>query len=167
MRLKFIAGGPHQPRHSKVAPLFLAALLAAAAFQPTSLTAQQTPADILLAKGHYLRARPLIQAYLQKNPADPHTLVLASAIQWAFYNQDASLTFAQKAVALDDNSFETHAYLTQPAEGQQPSLATAHWRLALTLEKEGRKPEAIRELQTALDQDPSLELARKDLKRLQ
>ena len=67
---------------------------------------------------------------------------------------------------------ETHlrAYLAQPAEGEEPSQAAAHRRLALVLEKQGRKPEAIHELQTALQTalpgDPTLDAARKDLKRL-
>ncbi len=58
------------------------------------------------------------------------------------------------------------AYLAQPAEGDEPSLASAHWRLALVLEKSNRKPEAIQELQAALREDPTLDAARKDLKRL-
>jgi tetratricopeptide (TPR) repeat protein len=58
------------------------------------------------------------------------------------------------------------AYLLQPAEGQEPPLAAAHWRLGLVLEKQGRKPEAIQEIQTAVNQDSSLEGAKKDLKRL-
>jgi len=57
-------------------------------------------------------------------------------------------------------------YLAQPPEGQQPSHAGAHWRLGQVLEREGRKAEAIREFQTAVQQDGSLEGAKKDLKRL-
>lgn len=58
-------------------------------------------------------------------------------------------------------------YLTQTeVEGATPPLAAAHWRLGLVLEKEGRKPEAISELQSALSIDPNFELAKKDLKRL-
>ncbi len=58
------------------------------------------------------------------------------------------------------------AYLSQPAEGEEPSHAAAHWRLALILEKEGRTPEAIQELQRAIKEDPAFEAARKELKRL-
>jgi tetratricopeptide (TPR) repeat protein len=58
------------------------------------------------------------------------------------------------------------SYLSQPAEGQEPPLAAAHWRLGLVLEKQGRKPEAVQEIQTAVNQDSSLEGAKKDLKRL-
>ncbi len=57
-------------------------------------------------------------------------------------------------------------YLAQPAEGQEPTHAAAHWKLGQVLEKQGRRGEAVRELQTAVQQDGSLEGARKDLKRL-
>jgi len=57
-------------------------------------------------------------------------------------------------------------YLTQPPEAGKPSLAAAHWRLALVLEKQGRKDEARGELQTAVKLDPNLKEAQQDLKRL-
>lgn len=58
-------------------------------------------------------------------------------------------------------------YLTQDNEPGTPTPAHAHWRLALVLEKQGRKPEAIAELQTALRIKPNLDDAKKDLRRLQ
>lgn len=58
-------------------------------------------------------------------------------------------------------------YLSQEPEATMPSLAVAHWRLGLALEKQGKKPEAIAELETAVKMNPELEGARKDLKRLQ
>ncbi len=58
-------------------------------------------------------------------------------------------------------------YLSQPAEGNEPSLAAAHWRLALILEKEGHKDQAKQELQQAVNLDPTMEPAQKDLQRLQ
>jgi predicted Zn-dependent protease len=57
-------------------------------------------------------------------------------------------------------------YLAQPPEGRQPSHAGAHWRLGQVLERQGRKAEAVREFQIAVQQDGSLEQAKKDLKRL-
>jgi tetratricopeptide (TPR) repeat protein len=57
-------------------------------------------------------------------------------------------------------------YLSQEPEGLKPSLASAHWRLGLTLEKEGRKSEATAEIETALKLQPDLTSAKKDLKRL-
>jgi tetratricopeptide (TPR) repeat protein len=57
-------------------------------------------------------------------------------------------------------------YLSQEPEIGAPALAHAHWRLGLVYEKEGRKPEAIQEVQMAVNMKPDLEAAKKDLKRL-
>ena len=58
-------------------------------------------------------------------------------------------------------------YLSQPAEGLEPTMAVAHWRLGQVLEKEGHRTTALTEVQTAVNLDPSLDGARKDIKRLQ
>jgi tetratricopeptide (TPR) repeat protein len=58
-------------------------------------------------------------------------------------------------------------YLNTDPEGGEPTRAHAHWRLGLVLEREGRKPEAISELKTALQLNPDLNAARKDLRRLE
>jgi tetratricopeptide (TPR) repeat protein len=57
-------------------------------------------------------------------------------------------------------------YLSQPVEGLEPTHAMAHWRLGLVLEKEGRKADAIQELNIAASLDTSLDGVKKDLKRL-
>lgn len=57
-------------------------------------------------------------------------------------------------------------YMTAEPEPGQPTLAHARWRLGLILEKQGRKQEAITELQEALKLKPDLNEAKKDLKRL-
>ncbi len=57
-------------------------------------------------------------------------------------------------------------YLTQEPEGNTPHLFAAHWRLGQALEKQGRKPEAIAEMETAVKLEPNFEPAKKDLKRL-
>jgi tetratricopeptide (TPR) repeat protein len=57
-------------------------------------------------------------------------------------------------------------YLSQEAEGNYPHHANAHWRLGQVLEKQGRKPEAISEIEAALQLEPEFEPAKKDLKRL-
>jgi tetratricopeptide (TPR) repeat protein len=57
-------------------------------------------------------------------------------------------------------------YLAVEPEIGQPSLARAHWRLAQALEEQGRKSDAIPELQAALKLEPKLDGAKKDLKRL-
>jgi len=57
-------------------------------------------------------------------------------------------------------------YLSQPSDGSAPSHAMAHWQLATLLEKEQLPDEAIAELESALAEDPGLQEAKKDLKRL-
>ena len=57
-------------------------------------------------------------------------------------------------------------YLTQEPEVGRPSWAHAHWRLGLVLEKQGKKDQARREIETALKLNPELKAAEKDLKRV-
>ena len=51
-------------------------------------------------------------------------------------------------------------YLSAEPEGGEPPLAGAHWRLGEVLDKEGRKSEAISELQIAARLKPDLEGAK-------
>jgi tetratricopeptide (TPR) repeat protein len=57
-------------------------------------------------------------------------------------------------------------YLRQPAEGNEPTLAMAHWRLGLVLEREGHRDQAKAEIQQAVSLDSAFQPAKKDLKRL-
>jgi len=57
-------------------------------------------------------------------------------------------------------------YLAQPADGSAPTHAMAHWQLATLLEKQQHPDEAAAQLDLALQEDPGLEVAKKDLKRL-
>jgi tetratricopeptide (TPR) repeat protein len=57
-------------------------------------------------------------------------------------------------------------YLTRPPEAGTSSVAAAHWRLGLALEKQGKKSEAVAEIETASRLDPKFEPAKKDLQRL-
>ena len=57
-------------------------------------------------------------------------------------------------------------YLSQEPEGEEPDTADAHRLLGLVFEKEGRKPEARAEIQTALRLRPNFKAAKDDLKRL-
>ena len=56
--------------------------------------------------------------------------------------------------------------LTQEPEGQAPSWAGAHWRLGLVLEKQGRKSDAIAQMDSALVLQPDFKPAAADRKRL-
>ncbi len=57
-------------------------------------------------------------------------------------------------------------YLASEPELNGPSFAQARWRLGLVYEKMGRKPDAIREIESALRLNPELDDAKKDLKRI-
>ena len=57
-------------------------------------------------------------------------------------------------------------YFAATPELSAPPFAVAHWRLGLVLEKQNRKPEALRELQEAVQENHKLEAAKKDLNRL-
>lgn len=57
-------------------------------------------------------------------------------------------------------------YLGQRVEGREPPLAEACWLLAELYEHEGRKSDAVRELQAAIHLDPGFGPARRDLYRL-
>jgi tetratricopeptide (TPR) repeat protein len=57
-------------------------------------------------------------------------------------------------------------YLGQDPEAGTPDRAAAHWRLALALERQGRKPEAVEQLRTALAIRPDFKDAKADYKRL-
>ena len=57
-------------------------------------------------------------------------------------------------------------YLATPPEIGWPSHAGARWRLAQVLEKQGKREAAVAELRIALRDQPDLEGAKKDLKRL-
>ena len=57
-------------------------------------------------------------------------------------------------------------YLTQEPEPNSAPLAYAHWHLGQALEKEGKRAEAIAEIEQATKLKPDLEDAKKDLRRL-
>jgi tetratricopeptide (TPR) repeat protein len=57
-------------------------------------------------------------------------------------------------------------YLSREPEIGAQSWATARWRLGQVLEKQGKRSEAVAEMETAVKLDPKLEDAKKDLKRL-
>ena len=58
-------------------------------------------------------------------------------------------------------------YLSQEPEAGEPDAADGHRLLGLVLEREGRKPEALAEIQTALRLRPNFKAAKEDLKRLE
>jgi tetratricopeptide (TPR) repeat protein len=95
-------------------------------------------------------------ALVQAEKADPDNLLP--------YFRAANNCLARK-VELPRAERYFRKYLTQEPEPRQPSLATAHWRLGLTLEQQGHNPEAIVEWQQAVKLDANSQ-AKADLKRL-
>ena len=81
-----------------------------------------------------------------------------------YYQAGRALLYTAKDLPRAERYFRK--YLGQEPEGEAPTLAHAHWRLGLVLEKEGRKPEAVLEIDTALRLRPDLAEAKRDLKRL-
>lgn len=57
-------------------------------------------------------------------------------------------------------------YLTMEPEIGEPPHAAAHWRLGQVLEKQGKKQEAIAEMEESLRLQPDFKQAKEDLKRL-
>ena len=94
----------------------------------------------------------------QREVPDDFTPLYQAAKSILVGNQSQEMPRAEKYLRM---------YLGQAPEGDEPSLAAAHWRLGLVLEKEGHKNEARQEIQQAVHMDASLEPASKDLKRLQ
>jgi tetratricopeptide (TPR) repeat protein len=58
-------------------------------------------------------------------------------------------------------------YLEQEPEPKYPLLSRAHFRLGQALEKQGKKQEAIAELQAAVKMEPDFKPAQEELKKLQ
>lgn len=153
-----------------------------AALAATALAA--TPPDYALAQTEAERARALgpgrVQAYKTLAVLDARTgnwQALTATIQQAITNvpDDRTPEYLAASAILAESAADQYAraeqylrdYLTQPTEGHEPSAAEAHWRLGLVLEREGRRADAVHELQTAVALDGSLDAARADLKRLQ
>jgi tetratricopeptide (TPR) repeat protein len=86
-----------------------------------------------------------------------------------YYRAALTLLLAGKDLPRAEGYFRK--YLSQAAEGEAPPMAAAHWRLGQVLEKQGKKQEAIKEIQTALEMKPGLvkqnqKKAKEDLERL-
>lgn len=73
---------------------------------------------------------------------------------------------ATAVAAYDRSERYLRKYMSQEPEPTAPKLSRANWRLGLAYEKWGKKPEAVKELQTATQLDPDFKPAQEDLKRL-
>ncbi|MBB5058387.1 tetratricopeptide (TPR) repeat protein [Granulicella aggregans] len=128
----------------------------AVAIDPTRVNAWSTLATLYAKIGRWAELDATLKQARAK-VSDDRTPQYRAAVAILTSNATAQLSLAETWL---------RDYLTQPPEGQAPSHAGAHWRLGLVLEKQGRKADAIRELQTAVQMDGSLDAAKRDLKRL-
>jgi tetratricopeptide (TPR) repeat protein len=158
---------------------------------PGNYAARMALAIYYMSTGHDIaQAERQLRAALELNPDCVRAyrqLAIALAVQNRLDETAALLIRAEGAVPDDlspyfsaGNNMMAHkidlpraeTYLkkylaeTREPEAESPSLAQAHRSLGLTYEKEGRKPEAIGELQSALRVKPDFEAARQDLKRM-
>jgi tetratricopeptide (TPR) repeat protein len=153
-----------------------------------SYGAQMAAANFELSRHHDDLAEKRARAAmaLDAGRAGPHTLLAILAAQRERWSELEAEIAAAEAIAPDNLNVWYQAgrtlvtnqkdparaerylrkYLTMEPEGNAPSWAGAHWRLAQALEQQGRTDVAITELQTALSLKPDLEDASKDLKRL-
>lgn len=123
------------------------------------LYGQGNAADALIADGHYLRARPLVQAALNRNPNDVHALVERSVLEWAFFRFDEAIATAEKAVSLAPNSAEAHTQLTNTLGAK---LVGSN---AGTMEKMGLARRFRKEAELSVQLDPNSIDALEDLAR--
>ena len=79
---------------------------------------------------------------------------------------EAADALLESGVELERGKTYLHKYLAQEAEGEEPDAAHAHRLLGLILEKQGRRAEAVSELEAAVQMNPRFKAAREDLKRV-
>lgn len=99
---------------------------------------------------------------------------LDSALAEAQHHVSDDLTpyYAAALTLLQSNTDYTRAerylryYLSQEPEAGAPSKSTAHWKLGLVLEKEGRMADAANELRAAAAQNGNDPAFKKDFKRI-
>ena len=128
----------------------------ALALDPSRINAYSVLAVVYARTGHWNEFDWALKLARERVP-DDRTPEYTAAVAILDGNVGAQLQRAEQLL---------RDYLAQTPEGQAPSHASAHWRLGQVLEKQGRKADAVRELQAAVQQDSSLEGAKKDLKRL-
>lgn len=114
----------------------------------TPAWSQQSAADKMIAQGHYNRARPIVQATLEKHPQDISALVSLSTIQWAFGQLDDSTATAEKAVLAANESAAAHAQLLNALGAKLASSKSG------TFEKLGLARRFHKEADRTLQLDP-------------
>jgi len=111
-------------------------------------------AEVHVASRCWTEVAQLLETAEQFNPDDLSPYYAAAA---AMVRQGERMSVAREYL---------EKYLAQPADGSAPSHAMTRWQLATLLEKEQHPEEAVAQLELALQEDPNLDVAKKDLKRL-
>lgn len=127
---------------------------AAYALKPDEPRMRLALAAFLASKKRWAEVRALFDAALAKNPDD------ASA------HYQLGRSAALSGEELESGLAHLDTYLELPHGDEDPSAGAANWRRGQILDKLGRKDRALVALRTAVQADPSLEDAKKDLKRL-
>ncbi|HEY3836263.1 MAG TPA: tetratricopeptide repeat protein [Bryobacteraceae bacterium] len=110
--------------------------------------------EVLAASRCWTQLDEALQLAAEFNPDDLSPYYTAAA---ALIREGERLSAAQTYL---------EKYLSAPPDGSEPSHAMAHVQLATLLEKEQHPEAAIEQLNRALEEEPGLEAAKKDLKRL-
>ncbi len=122
---------------------------------PTRAEAWQSLAELAVAAECWAEVDGLVQTAERFNPDDASAAYAAAV---AMIIAGKNLDMAQALL--------TH-YLEKLPEGDAPTTGRAHYQLALLSEKRGQKQDALFHLRAALEEDPTMEDARKDLKRME
>jgi tetratricopeptide (TPR) repeat protein len=137
---------------------------------------------------HYSEAEHFARQAIAADPARAAGYVYLTSVyahQQRWNDLDAALAEAQRripdnsaplfsaAVALLESNADLpraerylRQYLTRPPEAGAPTHGTAHWKLGLVLEKEGRLADAAIELRAAAAQNSNDPAFKKDFKRI-
>jgi hypothetical protein len=115
----------------------------------------QSPAEDLIAAGHWKRARMLVEARFREMPKDALALYLTSQIRFAFGDADTPLKLAEKALALDGGAAKYHR---QVAEVTGVMAQHANLFQLLSLARRFKK-----EIDAAISLDPNDIQALRDL----
>ena len=127
---------------------------AALALAPGDTRVRNALSGYLAGHKRWTDVRALAEGIRAKEPDDP----------WALYQ--LGRTAALAGDGLESGLACLDRYLALPSIPEDMTLGGAHWRRAQILEKLGRKPEALAAVRKAVELEPGLEDAKKDLKRL-
>ncbi len=140
------------PAHSEQADEFACQSLY---LDPTRAEAWQILAELCASEGCVRDVEGLIAAEQEFIPDDLSPAYFAAL---GFLEANTSLGYAESLIRM---------YLAKPQEGGAPSSGLARYQLALIQEKQGRWAEALDSLHIALQEEPTLDKAKQEAKRLE